>query len=259
MPGYHGPVTGTSIASRVGFLAVALSTALVIVALAIVPFLNPGWVGFEQDRAGVTALTGYAESDVRSATNAILGDLVLGPPGFAVEIEGQRVLTDAERSHMRDVRGVFAAFFALALVAAAIVALAFLASRRDRLGLTRQAVWRAIRAGGLGLAAGMAAAGVIASVAFDAAFEVFHELFFARGTYLFDPATSRLVQLFPDAFWSETAIAVGAASLVLALAAAWFAGRRSRSVGAGSREARVPGDGGEARLPQPAAGPGQAR
>jgi integral membrane protein (TIGR01906 family) len=259
MPGYHGRVTGTSIASRVGFLAVALSTALVIVAVAIVPFLNPVWVGFEQDRTGVTALTGYSDAEVRSVTNAILGDLVLGPPAFDVEINGQGVLTDAERSHMRDVRGVFAAFFALALVAAAIVGLAFLASRRDRPGLTRRAVWRAIRAGGLGLVAGMAGAGVIAIVAFDAAFEVFHELFFARGTYLFDPATSRLVQLFPDAFWSETAIAVGGISLVLALAAAWFAGRRTRGVGVGSREARAPGDGAEARLPQPAAGPGQAR
>ncbi len=252
-------MNAAAVASRIGLVAVALSTAVVIVAVSIGPFLNPVWVAFEQDRTGAAALTGYAESDVRVATNAILGDLVLGPPAFDVEIDGQPVLTDAERSHMRDVRGVFAAFYALALVAAVVVGLAFVASRRDRLGLIRRAVWRAIRLGGLGLAAGMAAAGVIAIVAFDAAFEVFHELFFARGTYLFDPATSRLVELFPDAFWSETAIAVGAVSLALALAVAWFAGRRERSVGIASREARAPGDGAETRLPQPAAGPGQAR
>ena len=37
----------------------------------------------------------------------------------------------------------------------------------------------------------------------------FHRIFFAGGTYLFDPRTERLVQLFPDQFWSETSIVLG--------------------------------------------------
>jgi integral membrane protein (TIGR01906 family) len=73
------------------------------------------------------------------------------------------------------------------------------------------------------------------AVAFDAAFEVFHRLFFAGGTYLFDPRTDRLVQLFPETFWSETATAVGAVILVLALGTAWFAGRRLRTIAGGTR------------------------
>jgi uncharacterized membrane protein len=64
-------------------------------------------------------------------------------------------------------------------------------------------------------------------VAFDLAFEVFHRLFFAGGTYGFDPRTDRLVQLFPDQFWYETSIALGIVILVLALGLRLVAVRRA--------------------------------
>jgi uncharacterized membrane protein len=69
-------------------------------------------------------------------------------------------------------------------------------------------------------------AGAIALLAFDVLFETFHQLFFPGGSYTFDPATERLVQLFPFQFWQETAIAVGAVSVVLAAAVAGIATRR---------------------------------
>jgi uncharacterized membrane protein len=131
---------------------------------------------------------------------------------------------------MRDVRGVFAAFYAVAALGVAMLGAAFwLAGRRTASAWTHRAAWRAVRLGALGLAGGIAIAGVIAFVAFDAAFALFHQLFFAGGNYLFDPRTSRLVQLFPDAFWFETSVVVGGVILVLALATTWFAGRRARS------------------------------
>ena len=64
-------------------------------------------------------------------------------------------------------------------------------------------------------------------MAFDAAFELFHRLFFSAGTYTFNPATDKLVQLFPEAFWSEIAIAVGVVVLVAAILTAWQASRRA--------------------------------
>lgn len=207
---------------------VAIAVALVILAASVVPFLSPAWVGFEQDRVGAPALTGFSEPDLRRVTNSILGDLVFGSGNFEVTANGgprgSPVLNDREQSHMRDVRGVFGGFGLLALASLAVLGLA---ARRSRgVPVARQRLWRSVRRGAEGLAVGVAIAAGVALVAFDAAFEVFHSLFFAQGSFDFDPTTDKLVQLFPDAFWSETTIAVGAVAFVAAWAVRWMAVRR---------------------------------
>lgn len=217
-------VTGT-LPRRFAAVATALATAIVIVAIAILPFLTPAWVSIEQGRSDAARLTGFTTEQLRTATDAILADLVFGPPDFDVEVAGAPVLTERERSHMRDVRGVFGGFGLVAVAAAIVVVAAFLGARR--LGHPERA-WRAIRAGAIGLAAGVVVAGVAVLVAFDALFELFHRLFFAGGSYTFDPGTERLVQLFPFAFWSETTMAVGAVILVPCAVVAALAGRRAR-------------------------------
>jgi integral membrane protein (TIGR01906 family) len=208
-----------------GSILVSVATAVALMAAVIVPFLSPAWVAFEQDRSNAAAWTGYGPADLRTATNAILADLVIGPPDFAVEVAGTPVLTAPERAHMRDVRGVFAGFFLLAGAAAILVVAAWLAAARST-AWTRERYWRAVRRGALLLGAVVAVAGLVAVVAFDAAFELFHRLFFAAGTYDFDPRTYRLTQLFPDSFWSETSIVVGATLLVVALGVTVIATRR---------------------------------
>lgn len=213
-------------AERLAGILTAIATAVVITAVSIVPFLSPAWVSFEQGRAQAEAWTGYTTAELRASTDAILADLVIGPPDFDVAVGGAPVLTERERSHMRDVRGVFGGFAILALLAAAGLIAAFVLARR--LGHPERA-WRSIRNGARGLAVGVVVAGVVALVAFDAAFEVFHRLFFSGGSYTFDPGTERLVQLFPFAFWSETSLAVGVVILILSLAVAFLAGRRLRS------------------------------
>ncbi len=60
-----------------------------IVAVSVVVFFNPVWVAFEQDRTGVAELLGYTPEQVRTATNAILGEFVFGPGTFAVEVNGE--------------------------------------------------------------------------------------------------------------------------------------------------------------------------
>ena len=210
---------------RIAGVLTAIATAIVIIAISILPFLSPQWVSFEQGRAQAQAWTGYSTAELQTATGAILSDLVFGPPSFDVEVNGTPVLNERERSHMRDVRDVFAGFFILALVAGVGLVAAFIGARR--LGHPERA-WRAIRNGARGLAVGVVVAGVVAAVAFDAMFEIFHRMFFPGGTYLFDPATDRLVQLFPFAFWSETTMAVGAVIIGLSLVVALVAGRMAR-------------------------------
>lgn len=206
---------------RAASLLTAIAVALVIVAVSIVPFLSPQWVAFAQERAEAAAWTGFTPEDLRTATNAILADLVFGPPDFDVEIGGVPVLNEREQGHMRDVRTVFAGLFAAAVLA--VVVLLVASRRRDRVRL-----WRSVRRGAIGLIIGTIVVGVIGLVAFDQLFELFHRIFFPAGSYLFDPATDRLVQLFPFRFWEESAMAVGAVIIVLSLLTAWVAGRRGR-------------------------------
>jgi integral membrane protein (TIGR01906 family) len=211
---------------------IGIATALVIIGGSIAPFLTPSYLRFEQDRTGVGTLTGYAPGELDQIAGQILGDLVLWrgdfhPQAGAGPMAGE-VLTDPERSHMLDVRNVFTAFWAIVLVGVLTVAVAF---RRARGTSDRAATWRAVRSGASWLAVAIAVAGAFAVVAFDAAFEVFHRLFFGAGTSTFDPATSKLVQLFPEAFWSETAIIVGMMILVVAILTAWLAGRQAARIG----------------------------
>lgn len=202
----------------------AAAAAILILTVSILPFLTPAWVAFEQDRAQAAAWTGFGQPDLRLVTDSILGDLVLRRGDFDVQLGGAPVLTPAERAHMRDVRGVFGGLALLAALSAIVVVVAF---RRSRAPAARTRTWLAIRRGAITLAGVVVVLGLVAAVAFDAAFELFHRLFFAPGTYDFDPRTSRLVQLFPETFWSETAIAVGAVIIVLALITAWLAARRA--------------------------------
>ena len=202
-------------------ILVAIATAIVLLSVSIVPFVNPAWVSFEQGRARADAWTGYTPAQLRQATDAILSDLVLGPPNFDVSVAGRPVLNERERRHMADVRGVFIGLAALALASLVLLIVG------HRLARGSGTFWRSLRAGAAVLAVGVVAVGVVGTFAFDQAFDVFHRLFFAGGSYTFDPRTDRLVQLFPEQFWFETSLAVGALILALCLGTWRMASARS--------------------------------
>jgi integral membrane protein (TIGR01906 family) len=204
-------------------LAIGIPTAVVIVAVAIVAFLNPVWVAFEQGRAQSATWTGFSPADLRTATDSILSDLVLGPPRFDVALDGVPVLNERERSHMGDVRSVFTALYLVAAASGVLLVAAFVVTRGT--GSGRAGLWRRLSRSGLAIAVVTVVGGLLGLAFFDAAFEAFHEAFFPPGTFLFDPRTDRLVQLFPDAFWSETTVAVGILIVALSLGV-WWLGRR---------------------------------
>jgi integral membrane protein (TIGR01906 family) len=220
-----------SLGAGVASFLTAVATAIVIVTLAILPFLSSGWVAFEQDRAQATAWTGFTTGELRVATDAIIADLVLGGD-FGVEVNGRPVLNERERQHMADVRSVFRGLWALAVVSVVVL---LAASRRP----DRRRTWRAVRAGAIGLSVGVVIAGVVGFFAFDRLFELFHSIFFPAGSYLFDPTTDRLVQLFPFVFWDETAMVVGAVIIVVAVLVAAFAGRRAAAYRSGPSAAQL--------------------
>jgi len=208
--------------ARFGASLVAAATAFVILGATILPFTTPAYVRLEQDRAGV-AIASYTPADLDRVADALLGDLLFWRGDFGVAVAGSSVLSPREVGHMQDVRGVFAGFLALVVASLVVLAVAF---RRARDAEARAATWRAVASGARALAIGLAVVGAFVILAFDAAFEVFHRLFFSAGSYTFDPATDHLVQLFPQQFWSDTAVVVGAASFVVALVTAWRASAR---------------------------------
>jgi len=203
-------VVNLPLAQRIAAVITAIATPCVIIGAAVLLFLNPIWVGFEQDRSDVTRITGYTSAQVHDVTGSILSDLVFGPPDFAAKVNGAAVLDQRERSHMVDVRTVLISLGLVALAATVLLAGLMGASRG------KPWFWRAVTTGASVLIGGVIVVGVAFAFFFDQAFELFHEMFFPPGTYMFDPRTDRLVQLFPDQFWSETSVAIALAVLVLA-------------------------------------------
>jgi len=200
-----------SLVERIAPIVAAVATPCVVVGLAVLLFLNPIWVGFDQDRSDVSVLTGYTPAQVRDVTGSILSDLVFGPPNFNVTLDGKPVLDASERSHMADVRKVLMSLGLVALLAAILLIVAGVASR------LRRSFWRAAAAGARVLTIGVVVVGVAFALFFDQAFLLFHEIFFAPGTFMFDARTEKLVQLFPDQFWSETSVAIAGAVLGLSV------------------------------------------
>jgi len=213
--------------ARLPGIVVALATVVVLVAVAILVFFNPVWVGFEQDRARADLWTGWTPPEVRVVTDSVVVEVYLGPGTFAQEMRGEPVFNARERGHMADVRTVWLVFLALAAFAAIVLVVA-----RARAG-DRARYWRAVASGAIVLAVGTIAVGISFALLFDTAFELFHQLFFAQGTYTFDPRSERMVQLFPYSFWTETSVAIAIVVLGLAVAtwatAAWLARRAEMS------------------------------
>ena len=200
-------------------LIIGLATGILIVAVAVAVLFNPIWVGIGQAHAESGLKTGYGPDDLRTATDSILADLVLGPPDFDVQVLGQPVLNEAERGHMRDVRTVFVGFAGVTLIAVVVMIVARLATR----GSVR--FWKRVRRGARVTAVVTVALGLTGLVAFDTMFQLFHELLFPGGNFNFDPNTDRLVQLFPEQFWLETTLVLGGVIVGLSYLVVRWAGR----------------------------------
>ena len=134
------------------------------------------------------------------------------PPRF-----GGQVFTPDEYAHMADVRNVFAGAQLVGLLALAVVAFRLRRAWRERRAL------RLARDGGFWAAGVVALAGLGSAFAFDPLFLLFHEAFFPQGNFLFDPATSNLLRLYPSWYWEGVTAGVAGSFVVLALASAGVA------------------------------------
>ena len=217
------------------------------VALFAVGFAMSGLVLLALVWSGVAAYTDLARSNgitratfIDHATGANV-EMELGPlaeehrawsayvtGGSAEPPPAGRFYTADEISHMADVRRVFDG--AKLLIPAGFF---FMAIRMQRARMhSADAMLQLVRDGAVAAGIGVAAVGIIAAAAFDQAFLLFHEVFFPQGNFLFDPATSNLVRLYPDWYWQGITFRIGLSFIAVAAAVAVAASlglRRARS------------------------------
>jgi integral membrane protein (TIGR01906 family) len=217
---------------RLALLPILLpvATAIVILAASLLVLFLPFYIHPALDAAGAPGFLGVSPAQAHELSDRTIHELFLGPATFAFAGPDGRPFYDAdEAAHLRDVRIVLISFLAIA-AASLLLLVAALAY-----GWRRPVVWRAVGRGGLGLAVGLAIIGGLAIIAFETVFELFHVIFFPTGNWAFDPATQRLVQLYPLAFWQITAGALGVLTIGGGLIVWLVARRRTRSLAGQAR------------------------
>lgn len=198
-------------ARRIG---AAAFTLLALLALTLGLFLLPPVVHLLLDLADAAESLNVAAPVAHSLSDALVRDLLVGG-AFDVPLSGEPLLSASERSHLVDVGVLFRILMIAGAISLAVLTALFIRKRRW--------FYQALHDGALLLGTGAALVGGAFALAFDATFTFAHELLFPAGNWTFNPATDRLVQLYPMNFWLLAAISfcvvlVGAAALGLSLA-----------------------------------------
>ena len=194
------------------------AAAAVAIAATLGLYLTPPLIHALLGLSGAPALLGVEPRVAEELSDALVGDLLTGG-SFDVPYGGAPLLSAGERAHLVDVGGLLRGTIGAGLVG--LILLAVFGLRRRGWGRT------AVRDGATLLALGAVTAAAAFALAFDATFAFFHGLFFASGTWTFNPATDRLVQLYPERFWILVALLFCLTLATIALIAYRLA-RRSR-------------------------------
>ena len=199
---------------------VGVGTALTILGVSVAVLLNPIYIHAALDGSGSAGLLGMTRQATHAVSDRTIGELVFGPATFAFSVVpgGPRFYDAAEASHLHDASNLLHLFLALTGAGLVVLLATLLPHRRD------PGAWRAVQAGSAALAGFIVAVGIFFAVAFDAAFTLFHEIFFPQGNWSFNPATERMVQLYPTAFWELISMTLALVVLVLC-AATWLVAR----------------------------------
>ena len=134
------------------------------------------------------------------------------------------VFSARETAHMEDVKALFVKVNRaqeISVVLVLLYAVAFFIWARD--GQVRQLAAQCL----IGLALGVAVVGgigIVAAFGFEPAFERFHTIAFSNDLWKLNPATDHLIQMFPEPFWRDMTILLGAMCAIEALAIAAVSG-----------------------------------
>ena len=224
--------------SRLAAIGTGLATAVAILGAALLLLMTPLYIHAGLDASGSAAFLGVPSAETHRLSDATVAELFVGPGTFAeswqVPCEGSAAIScvgptqpfydPAEVRHMQDVRTVLWGFLVVVGAAVVILVAGLLAAGRRRWW------WRAVAGGAGALAVGTVVVGALFAVAFDPMFTLFHEIFFPGGDWSFDPATERLVQLYPIPFWELTTGVLAGLTVAGGLVVWWLARGRAASI-----------------------------
>jgi integral membrane protein (TIGR01906 family) len=208
---------------------IALPVALITTNIRIA-VNEPRVYEYATDNYHTTATTGLPRSELLRASAEIRRYFNNDDERLSIRVreEGGTValFSDREVAHMQDVKSLFRTAFRVqelsVLFVLGYVVMVFLWAREGSLRLLAREV---LAAGVVSLATVVAFGGIVLA-GFDAAFERFHTIAFNNDLWRLDPSRDRLIQMFPEAFWQDVTLWVGAATLaqlaLLALGAAVY-------------------------------------
>lgn len=202
---------------RLQTVALALCVALLILGFGLCVAALPVTTSLLSQAYSESELAGLSRERMQEVALEVHGFTVFGKPEtLPGQMEGRSGFDATAVSHLEDVRSVlWGAFAALALVLPAAAALGWGLVR----GGNKNAAGTALLGGSAALLAAALTLTIWAAVDFDTFFVAFHSLFFADGTWLFDPS-SLLILTFPEPFWMGMGVVWGVASMIAAVACA---------------------------------------
>lgn len=198
------------------FLTVAIFFLLIAASARLV--MTPLFLRFEYTRPGFPAdIYGFTVEDrLRYAPHALDYLIANADPDFLADLtgsDGLPLFNVRELQHMADVQALTTAVFAAAVVSGGLAVIVSLLLWRAGHGALLR---RACRDGGLLTLGSIGLIVVFAVTSWNAFFTGFHTALFAEGTWYF-AYSDTLIRLFPEQFWFDAAVAVGALAALGAL------------------------------------------
>jgi len=175
---------------------------------------TPAVYSYAFDRYNAEDSTGLSRADLDSTAAALRTYFNDGEPAFYHQVtEGglsESVFNARETRHMQDVKRLFVwsdrAQEATTVYVLLYVVAFFVWSNE---GEARQLAKQCLVALAVGAIA-VGGIGIFAAFGFEAAFTRFHELLFTNDFWQLDPQTDHLIQMFPEGFWRDVTIMLGA-------------------------------------------------
>jgi integral membrane protein (TIGR01906 family) len=143
--------------------------------------------------------------------------------GDLVQPSGSALFTDAEVSHMADVKNVVLLTYAAGLLLLVFFVVSYLVLRKRR-----GAFGRGLFAGSIVTFVLVVGLAVLAVLGWDSFFTDFHRIFFSQGNWTFQ-LSDTLIRLFPGQFWIDSAIVIGVLTLLVSSLIIIFAWPTKRS------------------------------